>query len=109
METGRHQTIKGARALQSDHKAQAEILLSSIVSPVNTGAGRQTSQVALFGAYIKDVYLPLCRRKWKESTRMTTEPVINNHIRPAFESCNSSWTRKHESTRAVLLNSCAGV
>src|SRR5436305_8912308 len=29
-------------------------------------------------------YLPLCRRKWKESTRMTTEPVIDNHIRPAF-------------------------
>src|SRR5436305_2833336 len=30
-------------------------------------------------------YLPLCRRKWKESTRMTTEPVIESHIRPAFE------------------------
>jgi integrase len=66
-------------------KAQAEILLSSIVTPVNNGTGRQTSQVALFGAYIRDVYLPLCRRKWKESTRMTTEPVIDNHIRPAFE------------------------
>jgi hypothetical protein len=76
-------------------KAQAEILLSSIVSPVNTGTGRQTSQVALFGAYIKDVYLPLCRRKWKESTRMTTEPVINNDIRPAFENrLISSITRE---------------
>ncbi len=76
-------------------KAQAEILMSSIVSPVNNGTGHQTSQVALFGAYIKDVYLPLCRRKWKESTRMTTEPVINNHIRPAFENkLMSSITRE---------------
>ena len=76
-------------------KAQAEILMSSIVTPVNNGTGRQTSQVALFGAYIKEVYLPLCRRKWKESTRMTTEPVINNHIRPAFENwLISSITRE---------------
>jgi integrase len=76
-------------------KAQAEILMSSIVSPVNNGTGPQTSQVALFGAYIKDVYLPLCRRKWKESTRMTTEPVINNDIRPVFENrLMSSITRE---------------
>jgi len=38
-------------------RAQAEILLSSIVTPVNNGSGRQTSQVAVFGAYIKDVVL----------------------------------------------------
>ena len=66
-------------------KAQAETLMCTIVSPVNNGNGHQTSQVALFGAYIREVYLPLCRRKWKESTRMTTEPVINKHIEPAFE------------------------
>jgi hypothetical protein len=76
-------------------KAQAEALMSAIVSPVNNGNGHQTSQVALFGPYIGDVYLPLCRRKWKESTRMTTEPVINNHLRPAFENkLMSSITRE---------------
>ncbi len=76
-------------------KAQAEALMASILSPVNNGNGHQTAQVALFGAYIREVYLPLCRRKWKESTRMTTEPVISNHIEPAFEhKLMSSITRE---------------
>jgi integrase len=32
------------------------------------------------GAFVRDVFYPFCRRKWKRSTRGTTEQRINQHI-----------------------------
>jgi integrase len=65
-------------------KSEAEAQLDSIVKPLNEGAGRAPKPVYTFSGYLDDVFLPLCRRKWKESTRMTTEPRMLYHLRPAF-------------------------
>src|SRR5579884_90800 len=65
-------------------KSQADALMASILQPLNEAAGQRQVAVYTFGAYLDQSYLPVCRRKWKESTRMTTESTINFHLRPAL-------------------------
>jgi hypothetical protein len=65
-------------------KSEAEAQLDSILKPLNAGAGRISKPGYTFSGYLEDVFLPLCRRKWKESTRMTTEPRMLYHLKPAF-------------------------
>ncbi len=65
-------------------KSEAEARMALILEPTNVGAGHPEKPVYTFGVYVEEVFLPLCRRKWKESTRMTTEPRFNFHLLPAF-------------------------
>ncbi len=67
-------------------KSQADALMASILQPLNEGAGQRQVPAYTFGDYLDKAYLPSYRRKWKESTRMTTEATINTHLRPAFGS-----------------------
>jgi integrase len=48
-------------------KADAERNLARILEPINTAAGEQTPALE-FGAFVRQVYLPFYRRKWKAST-----------------------------------------
>jgi integrase len=65
-------------------KGQAETIMASILDPLNENAGVRQPRAYTFEQYVEDVYLPVCRRKWKESTRMTSEPTIKGHLVPAF-------------------------
>ena len=65
-------------------KGQAETIMASILAPLNENAGVRQPRAYTFKQYVEDVYLPVCRRKWKESTRMTSEPTIRGHLVPAF-------------------------
>jgi integrase len=65
-------------------KGEAESLMAVILKPMNEGAGQTQKPVFTFGVYLEEVFLPLCHRKWKESTRMTTEPRMTFHLKPAF-------------------------
>jgi integrase len=65
-------------------KSEAEKEMTCILEPLNEGAGRVQRPIYTFAGYLEDVFLPLCRRKWKESTRMTTEPRMLFHLKPAF-------------------------
>lgn len=67
-------------------KSEAEARMALILEPANGDAGHREKPVYTFGVYLEEVFLPLCRRKWKESTRMTTEPRLMFHIMPAFGS-----------------------
>ncbi|HEY3940707.1 MAG TPA: tyrosine-type recombinase/integrase [Bryobacteraceae bacterium] len=58
--------------------------MALILKPINEAAGRTEKPVYTFGGYLEDIFLPLCRRKWKESTRMTTEPRMVFHLKPVF-------------------------
>ena len=51
---------------------------------MNDKAGHSQKPVHTFGVYLTEVFLPPCRRKWKESTRMTTEPRMVYHLTPPF-------------------------
>lgn len=65
-------------------KSDAEARMALILEPLNSGAGHAEKLVYTFGVYLEEVFLPLCRRKWKESTRMTTEPRMRFHLKPEF-------------------------
>ena len=65
-------------------KSEAEARMAQILERTNAGAGHPEKPVYTFGVYVEQVFLPLCRRKWKESTRMTTELRFNYHLLPAF-------------------------
>jgi len=60
-------------------KAEAMAVLDKIVAPLNARQEPATGTIQ-FGAFVRDVYFPFCRRKWKRSTRMTTEDRINHHL-----------------------------
>lgn len=67
-------------------KGQADAVMASILQPHNQTAGQKTTPVYTFQRYVEDVYLPVCRRKWKESTRMTSEATIRLHLIARFGS-----------------------
>jgi integrase len=65
-------------------KAEAEAVLSAILRPINSGAISTAKPVYTFEQFVRDVYLPFCRRSWKESTATTSEQIINFHLVSAF-------------------------
>ena len=63
-------------------KAEAEGVLCAILQSVNSGAAHTTRAVYTFEQFTKDVYLPFCRRSWKESTAGTSEQIVKCHLIP---------------------------
>lgn len=65
-------------------KGQAEVMLAQILQPINESAGQQPAPVFTFRQFVQDVFLPAYRKKWKESTRTTSEADILRYLVPAF-------------------------
>jgi integrase len=65
-------------------KAEAQRVLDGILAPLNAKREPQTGKMP-FGVFVRDVYYPFCRRKWKRSTRTTTEDRINLHLTKELE------------------------
>jgi integrase len=65
-------------------KGEAEAALAAILQPINEGASGGARPVLTFEQFINDVYLPFCRRSWKESTAGTSEQIVNKHLIPEF-------------------------
>jgi len=76
----------------SRDKARAQF--DKILEPLNT-ATRRTSAVTLL-RYVEDEYLVVKARKWKESTRGTTEQIIGTHILEPFGSRGLASITRHE-------------
>jgi integrase len=60
--------------------AQAEVLRAAVLEPINNGLLKPSKPVYTFAQFVESVYLPVSRRKWKESTAMTTETLIGAHL-----------------------------
>jgi len=78
---GEHRRTKTLGQKSEMTKAEAKAMLESILAPLNARQEPQAGRMQL-GAFIRDVYYPFCRRKWKRSSRMTTEDRINHDIAP---------------------------
>jgi integrase len=64
-------------------ESQAKAALQTIVHPINSGIAHRTKPVYSFGRYVKDVFIPVKQRRWKEgSTDVTTIQQINCHLVP---------------------------
>src|SRR5712692_5646937 len=57
-------------------KAEAEAVLSAILREINCGRAHAAKTVYTFEQFVSDVYLPFCRRSWKESTAGTSEQIV---------------------------------
>jgi|SRR5579871_448722 len=80
-ENGRGRTrILGFYSQMSRASARSE--LDKILGPLNTAAPR-ASAVTL-RRYVEDEYLLVKSRKWKASTRSTTEQIIETHVLKTF-------------------------
>src|SRR5262249_34421314 len=79
---GRRTKVLGRFSQMS--KGQAEAVLSAILQPINSGVSQMAKPVYTFEQFIKEVYLPFCRRSWKESTAGTSEQIVKTHLLPAF-------------------------
>jgi len=65
-------------------KSEAEARLAVILQPFNENSGHPEKPIYTFRVYVEEVFLPVVCRKWKESTRVTTEPRIRCHLLPTF-------------------------
>jgi integrase len=65
-------------------KSEAEARLAVILKPFNEAAGHSQKPIYTLRVYLEEIFLPVVRRKWKESTRMTTEPRMAYHLLPAL-------------------------
>jgi integrase len=65
-------------------KGEAEAILSAILQPINSGVTQGARPVYTFEQFINGVYLPFCRRSWKESTAGTSEQIVKSHLNPEF-------------------------
>jgi integrase len=65
-------------------KTQAQSELAAIVGPINASRS-QPSEEASFGDFVRQVYLPFYRRKWKRSTLMTNEDRLKYHLLSEFD------------------------
>ncbi|MGO9231158.1 MAG: tyrosine-type recombinase/integrase [Bryobacteraceae bacterium] len=65
-------------------KAEAESALSAMLRDINSGVTRMAKPVYTFEQFINGVYLPFCRRSWKESTAGTSEQIVKSHLIPEF-------------------------
>jgi len=76
---GEHRRTKTLGQKSEMTKTDARKALDCILAPFNawSGIGNWNMRV---GNFVRDVYYPFCRRKWKRSTRMTTEQRIGQHI-----------------------------
>jgi integrase len=64
-------------------KAQAQSELAAIVAPINNRS--EPSEQMSFGDFVRDVYLPFYRRKWKRTTVMTNEDRLGHHLTSEFD------------------------
>jgi hypothetical protein len=77
---GEHRRTKTLGQKSQMTKTDAREKLDKILTPLN--AKHEQTDRMQFGVFVRDVYYPFCRRKWKRSTRITTEDRMNRHLIP---------------------------
>jgi hypothetical protein len=62
-------------------KSEAEDKLANILAPINSDLDLPSSKTS-FDDFVKQIYLPFYRRKWKKSTAGTNVDRLNHHLLP---------------------------
>lgn len=76
----RKKTLGSASAMP---KAQARRELDAILAPINNQTEAPSSEKR-WGDFVKDVYLPFYRRKWKRSSASTNTDRLRIHLEPVY-------------------------
>src|SRR3989454_590141 len=81
-ENGERRVQKLGRVGQMN-KSEATEKLAEILQPIN--ASVEVDPNRTFGDFVENVYFPFHRRKWKRSTKMTTQDRIEFHLIGEFK------------------------
>jgi integrase len=87
-------------------KSQAKEKLAEILRPINAAA--ESNPNRLFSDFVEGVFFPFYRRKWKRSTRMTTEDRINFYLVAEFKERRLSDVTRDE-LQSFLDKKAAGL
>jgi integrase len=75
-------------------KSEAKEKLADILRPINATAEGNPKRT--FGDFVQNVYFPFYRRKWKRSTKMTTQDRIEFHLIGEFKARRMSDITRDE-------------
>ena len=78
-----HRRNKVLGKIRKMTKSEAEHKLADILAPINSDQDLPSSK-ASFDDFVKQVYLPFYRRKWKRSTAGTNVDRLKHHLLPIF-------------------------
>ncbi len=81
---GGHRRNKTLGRTSEITKSKAQAMLADILAPINKRSD-PVSRQRKFGDFIRQVYLPFYKRKWKGSTVMTNEHRVQHHLISAFD------------------------
>ena len=76
------------------NKTEAKEKLAEILRPINASAEGNPNRT--FGDFVENVYFPFYRRKWKRSTKMTTQDRIQFHLIGEFKNRGLSKLTRDE-------------
>ncbi len=76
-------------------KYDAETKLAQILDPLNARVSEASANWS-FGPFVRNVYLPFYRRKWKASTAACNEDRIAHHFTSAYEERGLSTFHRDE-------------
>ena len=78
----RQPTSKELGLVSEMTRAQAEVVRTAVMDPINQGLLKPANPIYTFEQYIEEVYLAVKARAWKASTASTTEEVIRAYLLP---------------------------
>jgi integrase len=78
-----HRRNKVLGKIRKMTKSEAEDKLADILAPINGDQDSPSSKTS-FDDFVKQVYLPFYRRKWKRSTAGTNVDRLKHHLLPIF-------------------------
>jgi len=81
---GGHRRSKTLGRTSEMTKSKAQAMLADILVPINKRSNPVSSQWK-FGDFIRQVYFPFYKRKWKGSTVMTNEHRVQHHLISTFD------------------------
>ncbi len=90
------------------NKTQAQAALAALLVPFNAGQAR-LADGWLFGDFVRQVYLPFFRRKWKRTTALCNEDRIKHHLYPEFAARKLRAFRREELQNFLDRKAAAGL
>jgi integrase len=89
--------------VRTTRKGDAEKKFDEILAPINARRHEPSPEMK-FGHFVRQVFFPFYKRKWKQSTADSNEPRIEFHLISAFENRPLSSFRKGRDELQTVLD-----
>ena len=88
--------------VKTTRKSDAEEKLATVLEPINSRRDEPSPDMK-FGPFVRQIYLPFYRRKWKGSTTDTNEDRVGHHLLAEYEERSlDSFSRGRDELQDLL-------